>query len=97
MCLIFFTFGHFTDALFLCAMGELAPLERTVGDIIEDFLCHLNKELENSQRVKTPLGPPPLAYNKDHTSIHETHRYDASCFSGENSPVVKQMGNLGRM
>lgn len=96
MCSIFFIFGHFIAALFLCVIGDLALLEKTVRNIIEDFLCHLNKELENSLWAKCPLNPPTLAYNKHHIGIYKAHRCHASYFPGENSPVAKQTGNLRR-
>lgn len=81
----FFMFGHFTASLFLCVAGDLALLERT---IIEDFLRHLNKELENSLWSKCPLNPPTLAYNKHHIGIYKTHRCHASYFSGENRVLL---------
>lgn len=83
-----FIFGHFTAILFLCVIGDLALLERTVKNIIENFLCHLNKELENSLWSKCPLKPPTLAYNKHHFGIYKTHRCHASYFSGENRVLL---------
>lgn len=88
MCLISFIFGHFIAILFLCVIGDLALLERTVENIIEHFLCHLNKELENSLWSKCPLRPPTLAYNKHHVGIYKTHRCHASYFSGENRVLL---------
>lgn len=85
---IFFIFGHFIAALLLCVIGDLALLEKAVGNMTDDFLCHLNKELENCLWAKCPLDPPTLAYNKHHVGIYKTHRCHASYFPGENRVLL---------